>query len=239
MKILLVECDGELCGLISTSLTLKGFLVDTVETSEDACNAITMHDYNVAILERNLPDGDGLELLQRFRNSKQALAIMMLSAMGGAANRIKGLDAGADDYMEKPFDMNELAARLRAIGRRPRELGAEVLNAGDIHFNISNRTAHTSSHPIKLSQRETALLEQFMRRPGVTVLRERLEQSVYGFDEAYTPNALEAHISRLRGKLKAAGAGVEIHAIHGIGYLMKEANVVTNIAVMDKQVKVA
>jgi two-component system, OmpR family, response regulator len=223
MKTLLVEDDAELRTLIAASLSARGFFVDVVGSSEDADLALQSNEYRVAIFDRNLPDGDGLAILRKLRMAKKNVPVLVLTAASGAPNRIEGLDAGADDYLEKPFDMNELAARLRALCRRPTEMEEEGLAAGRVHLVLSTFTAHTPEGVVKLTRRETALLEQFMRRIGVTVLREKLESAIYGFDDDVSANALEAHISRLRSKLRAANAGLEVHAMPGIGYLMSAA----------------
>jgi DNA-binding response OmpR family regulator len=222
VKILLVEDDPELNELLVRSLSTRGFIVDAVRSAEDADLALSTHHYRAAIFDRNLPDGNGLDLLRQIRRAKQPIPVLMLTAVSGAVSRIEGLEAGADDYLEKPFDMNELGARLRALGRRSNALEQEILSAGKISFNVTTRMASTTDGPIKLSRREAALLEQFLRRISVTVLRGQLEQAIYGFDEAVTPNALEAHISRLRAKLNVAKSGLELHAMPGIGYLMSE-----------------
>jgi two-component system, OmpR family, response regulator len=222
MKILLVEDDVELGLLIVDGLKFRGFLVDLVDTIDSAYAVIADKDYRVAIFDRMLPDGDGLALTSNLRKMKNALPILMLTAIGGVSSRIEGLEAGADDYLEKPFDMNELAARLHALGRRPRDIATATLKAGRINFDMKSRMANTAQGAIKLSKREAALLEQFMRRLNVTVLREQLEQAVYGINDEITPNALEAHISRLRKKLKAADSGLTLHAMTGIGYLLAE-----------------
>lgn len=223
MRVLLVEDDHELGRLIVASLKKRGFVVDRVCELGEAKAALSVEDYKVAIMDRMLPDGEGLQLVKTIRRQKMPLPVLMLTAMNGAARRIEGLEAGADDYLEKPFDMNELAARLRALGRRVSHYSEDVLKGGRLSFDLASRTASTPEGPLKLSQKEAILLEQFLRRFEVTVLRDQLIQAVYGLDDAVTPNALEAHISRLRKKLNAAAAGVSLHTMPGIGYLLKEA----------------
>ena len=223
MRILLLEDDTELGELIVTSLKKRGFVVDHVDHVQDADALLQTEGYQVAVLDRMLPDGEGLELVKEFRRRQVSLPVLMLTAMNGAARRVEGLEAGADDYLEKPFDMNELVARLRALGRRPSQYAESLLKGGRLSFDPDTRTASTPDGPVKLSQKETILLELFLRRFGVTVLRDSLIQAVYGIEDDVSPNALEAHISRLRKKLNAAGADVSLHTMPGIGYLMKEA----------------
>lgn len=199
-------------------------MIDRVDTIASAQAALSLQQYRTVIVDRMLPDGEGLELAREIRQLKTPPPILVLTALNGVAERVEGLDAGADDYLEKPFDMNELAARLRALSRRGTHLEEEVLMAGRLTFRSETRTVSTSEGTVKLSLKETLLLEQLMRRFGVTVLRERLEQAVYGLDETPTSNALEAHISRLRKKLGAADTDVELHTMRGIGYLLKRSD---------------
>lgn len=222
MRVLLLEDDVELGRLIVTSLKKRGFVVDQVGRVEDAEALLQTEDYQAAILDRMLPDGEGLEVVKDIRQRQVPLPVLMLTAMNGVARRVEGLEAGADDYLEKPFDMNELAARVRALGRRPSQYSETLLVGGRLRFDQVTRTATTPEGVVKLSQKETILLELFLKRFEVTVLRENLIQAMYGIDEDVSPNALEAHISRLRKKLSAANAGVSLHTLPGIGYLMKE-----------------
>lgn len=221
MRVLLVEDDVELGLLIVSSLKNKGFIVDRFESISEGRAAASIAQYRAAIVDRMLPDGTGLELIRSLRKSGSPLPILMLTAISGANQRVEGLEAGADDYLEKPFDMNELAARLRALGRRTPHIDEEVLTAGRLSFNLTTRSATTPEGPLKLSQKENILLEQFMRRLNVTVSREQLDSAAYGYDDIVTHNALEAVISRLRKKLRSADLGVELHTMSGIGYLLR------------------
>jgi len=223
MRILLVEDDAELGQLIARSLKRRGFITDQVSRVEDARAVLLTEDYKVVIVDRMLPDGEGLQFVSEIRRKKMLLPILVLTAMDGVTRRVEGLEAGADDYLEKPFDMNELVARLRALGRRSAQYSGDLLMGGRLSFDPKARTASTPEGPIKLSQKEIILVEQLLRRFDVTVLRDNLMQAVYGIDDDVSPNALEAHVSRLRKKLNVADAGVSLHTIPGIGYLMKEA----------------
>ena len=224
MKILVAEDDAELGNLIADGLTERRFLVDLVGSVESAEAMMADNAYRVLVCDRGLPDEDGLSLVSRLRRRNNATPVLILSAMTGTANRIHGLDSGADDYLEKPFDMNELAARLHALGRRTQNMEPREFKAGKLSFDTLSRTATTPNSVVRLSNKEAHLLEQFMSRMGVTVLRSQLEQAIYSVEDDITPNALEAHISRLRKKLNAADACLHIHNMPGIGYLMTEMN---------------
>ncbi|TNF05811.1 MAG: response regulator transcription factor, partial [Sphingomonadales bacterium] len=147
---------------------------------------------------------------------------LILTARSGLEDRINGLDAGADDYMVKPFAIDELAARLRAMLRRPGPRTQTVLQVGPLSFDTASRAASVNDRPLDLARREADLLELLMRKAGEVVRRQGIEDALYRFDEAVTPNAVEAIISRLRRKLDEAGAGGCLHTVRGVGYLLRE-----------------
>ena len=149
------------------------------------------------------------------------LPIIVLSALGSSEHRVAGLDTGADDYLAKPFSTDELLARLRAVMRRPAQIGESSIKVGQLRFNLTARHAEVADEPLDLTRRELLALEILVRRTGRTVARSALEEAVYGYDDEIASNSLDAHISRLRRKL--SGAGVEIHAIRGLGYLLRAA----------------
>lgn len=150
------------------------------------------------------------------------MPIIVLTARGELADRITGLDSGADDYLAKPFAVEELLARLRAVLRRPAGLTPDVIRAGRLTFDVGHREASIDGQSFELPRRELLVLEALIRRMGRTVLRSALEEAVYNFDDEIQSNALDTHISRLRRKLAEADAGVEIHGIRGVGYLLKK-----------------
>jgi DNA-binding response OmpR family regulator len=168
-----------------------------------------------------LPDGDGLTIVPQLRAKGEGVPIIVLTARGELADRISGLDKGADDYLAKPFAVEELLARLRAILRRPPNMPSELLNVGNLSFDLINREARISGNRLDLPRRELLVLETLLRRMGRTVLRSSLEDAVYSIDDEIQSNALDTHVSRLRRKLTESRAGVEIHAIRGVGYLLK------------------
>ena len=221
MKLLLVEDEHELCVTLRGVLERERYVVDCAPNLAIAEEAARSGIYDLVLLDRTLPDGDGLALIPILRAGHPGVPIVVLSARGDLADRIAGLDDGADDYLSKPFALEELLARIRAIRRRPNELAAETIQIGALAFDLAHEEASVGADRLDLSRRELRVLSTLLRRSGRTVLREALEQAVYGFDDEVQSNTLDSHISRLRRKLGDAGAGVEIHAIRGVGYLLR------------------
>lgn len=222
MRILLVEDEMNMAAALTAALSRHDIVVDharTLEIAEEACRS-GVHD--AVLLDRKLPDGDGLSLIPVLRREQTGLPIIVLSALGSPDHRVAGLDHGADDYLAKPFSTDELLARLRAVMRRPAQIGESTVNVGQLRFNLTERQADVAGEPLDLTRRELLALEILVRRAGRTVSRSALEEAVYGYDDEIASNSLDAHISRLRRKLSAAG--VEIHAIRGLGYLLRAAS---------------
>lgn len=219
MRVLLVEDEPDMAAALSTALSRHGIVVDharTLEIADEACRS-GVHD--AVLLDRKLPDGDGLSLIPLVRREQPGLPIIVLSALGSPDHRVAGLDHGADDYLAKPFSTDELLARLRAVMRRPAQIGETIVYVGLLRFNLTNRQAEMGGEPLDLTRRELLALEVLVRRAGRTVSRGALEEAVYGYDDEIASNSLDVHISRLRRKL--AGTGVAIHGIRGLGYLLK------------------
>jgi len=221
MRILLVEDETEFAATVLAALEREKFVVDHVDSLALAREACRLHAYDLVLLDRTLPDGDGLALVPALRAAIAGLAVIVLSARGDLLDRVAGLDEGADDYLVKPFALEELFARIRAVRRRPAELGPEEIHVGALVFDIANDEASVAGVRLDLARRELRVLATLVKRRGRTVPRESLEQGVYGFDDVIQSNTLDSHISRLRRKLAAAGADVEIHAIKGVGYLLQ------------------
>ncbi len=223
MRLLIVEDNERLAGLIAQGLGRRGFSCDIAPdlASADAC--LDSAAFDAVILDLGLPDGDGMEWLQRQRRLRQLIPALMLTARGGLEDRIAGLDAGADDYLIKPVDIEELAARVRALLRRPGPRVASILEAGALTFDSVSREARSSGRLIELSRRESDLLELLMRRLGTVVVRDTIETGLYTFNEPVTPNAVEATVSRLRRKLDEAGLGGQLHTVRGVGYLLRSS----------------
>lgn len=222
MRILLVEDEAEMAGALTSALRRYDMIVDHVPTLAEAEEAISADVHAAVLLDRQLPDGDGLALIPKLRARADGVPIIVLTARGELADRIAGLDSGADDYLAKPFAVEELLARLRAVLRRPAGLQPDVIRAGHLAFDVGHREASIDGQPFELPRRELLVLEALIRRMGRTVLRSALEEAVYNFDDEIQSNALDTHISRLRRKLAEANAGVEIHGIRGVGYLLKK-----------------
>ena len=221
MRLLLIEDNERLGQLIRDGLTKDGLAVDWQQTLEDGEATLEAAAFDLLLLDLGLPDGDGLDLIRRLRRASDTIPILVLTARGGLRDRITGLDAGADDYLIKPFDISELSARCRALLRRPVQGLTPVLSVGKLTFDTSSRQAAYDGAQIELSRREAGLLEVLMRRAGAVLTKQALEDAVYDFNEPVTPNAVEVGISRLRRKLDDAGAKDLLHNVRGVGYIMK------------------
>lgn len=222
MHILLIEDEAELAATLKGALQRERHVVDLAGTVALAREAALCGLHDLVLLDRTLPDGDGLSLIDLLRQHNPGVPIIVLSALGQMPDRVAGLDEGADDYLAKPFALEELFARIRAVGRRPNGLNAETVTIGRLVFDPVSGETRVGDERLDLPRREIRVLAALARRMGRTVLRESIEMAVYGFDEGVHSNTLDSHVSRLRRKLAEAGAGVEIHAIRGVGYLMRE-----------------
>ena len=221
MRLLLVEDEAEMAAALSAALLKFDVVVDHVYSLDLAREAIEDPVHDAIILDRQLPDGDGLSLVPYLRSRRSGVPVIVLTARGEVSDRVVGLDAGADDYLAKPFALEELLARLRAVLRRPSAMAPVVARVGKLVFNFGNREVTIAGQAVELRRRELLVLETLVRRQGRTVLRGVLEEAVYSFDDEIQSNALDSHISRLRRKLESSGADIEIHNIRGVGYLLK------------------
>lgn len=223
MRILLVEDEPEMASMLAGLLGRQDILVDQLGTLALAHEALATTAYDAVLLDRQLPDGDGLELIAPLRARQAGVPVIVISAMKTVADRVDGLDIGADDYLAKPFSSEELLARLRAVLRRPNLVEAPALELGNLVFDQQARSASVDGVALSLTRRELLVLEALLQRQGRTVTRASLEESVFGFADEIASNSLDSHVSRLRAKLKQAEARLEVHAIRGIGYLLREA----------------
>lgn len=220
MRLLLVEDNARLASLIREGLDRQGFAVDWCETVDGAEHALRISDYDLILLDLGLPDGEGLDLVRGIRRRHDMMPILILTARGGLDDRVIGLDAGADDYLVKPFQIPELAARCRALLRRPgASLGTE-LAVGNVVLHSAERRIAVAGATMVATPREVDLLECLLRRAGHVVAKSALEGALYSMDAEVTPNALEACVSRLRKHLTAAAADVQIRTVHGVGYAL-------------------
>lgn len=221
MRVLLVEDEPELALMLRSTLEKQGFVVDQAASVAVAEEAIELIEHDVALLDRQLTDGDGITLLKLIRKRRPNLPVIVISALGKPADRVEGLDLGADDYLAKPFLIEELIARMRAVLRRPASVLTEAVRVGNVEFDITRGIIEVGGRQLDLPRREYLALETLLRRAGQTVRRSTLEESVYGADDEIQSNSLDANISRLRRKLADSGASVEIHPVRGVGYLLR------------------
>jgi DNA-binding response OmpR family regulator len=221
MRLLLVEDNEELATLVGKGLDAAGFASDVVATAADARAVLATTRYAAVVLDLGLPDEDGLAVLGELRARADATPVLVLTARGGVRDRVLGLRGGADDYLVKPFAMEELVARLQALLRRPGELLGRSLKLGNVVFDTEARQVFVSSTPQMFSAREVALLEILMRRGGRVVSKKVVEDQLFGLDDIGS-NAIEVYVHRLRKQLADSGASVQIHTIRGLGYLISE-----------------
>jgi DNA-binding response OmpR family regulator len=223
MKILLIEDDEDLCTALSVTLEKEGFDVDISLGGNDAIYYAASGSYDTIILDRMLPLLDGLQLLQILRNKKITTPVIVVTAMSGINDRIEGLDAGADDYLVKPFDIGELLARIRALVRRPRELNnTRTLQFSNFILNIDLHTLTTEYKTITLSNKETKLLEFLIKNKGQILTRDQIIARVWGLDTFVEDGNLDNYIYFGRRRLKAANCKAQIKTIHSVGYQLVE-----------------
>ncbi|VWD21278.1 two-component system response regulator [Burkholderia lata] len=220
MRILLIEDELELASAIGSALDKRNIAVDCVPSLSEARFAIRECQYKVVLLDRSLPDGDGLSVIPDLRAAAPGIPVIVLTAADAITARVEGLDAGADDYLAKPFSMDELVARIRALARRSPNLQSQTVAIGALEIDPVSLAATVHGEPLDLPRRELLALQALVERAGKTVRRDQLVARVYGLNEDIQSNALDAHISRLRSKLALRDAGVEIRPIRGIGYLL-------------------
>jgi two-component system OmpR family response regulator len=219
MRVLLVEDDEPIGSAVAQALRANGCTVDWVTDGHAALTAATVERYALVLLDLGLPGLDGLDVLRRLRDARDKVPVLVMTARAAIDERIHGLDAGADDYLVKPFHVGELLARVRALVRRQ---GAEVhpvLRNGDLSLDPSSREVVFRGEPRRLSPREFAVLHEFLRRPGMILSRAELEQRIYGWNEEVESNAIEFIIHSLRKKLDSA----VIKNVRGVGWLVPKA----------------
>jgi two-component system response regulator QseB len=216
MRILLAEDDPMIGVSVRRGLTQDGFTVDWVEDGRAAEAALGERVHDALVLDLGLPRKDGLDVLTAMRRRGDARPVLILTARDAVADRVAGLDAGADDYVVKPFDLGELAARLRALLRRGAGRAEPVIAYGNLHFNPSTREVRVEGEVVQLSARELAVLEALLARPGAILSRAQLEDKLYGWNDPVESNAVEVHIHALRRKL---GADL-IRNVRGVGWML-------------------
>ena len=224
MKLLLIEDEPRLAGRISAHLGREGFAVETTADGADALSRARAHAYDCILLDLGLPGTvDGLDVCRELRRSGTDTSVLIITARDALGSRIEGLDAGADDYLVKPFALDELSARIRALLRRAARAGPSTLEVHDVRLDTARRVASRAGREFTLTSREYVMLELFMRRPGEPL--DRAEISRHVWDDNYDPasNIIDVYIARLRQKLEAAGGTRLIHTLRGQGYVLREA----------------
>ena len=224
MRLLIIEDEDGLSGILKSRLGEAGFAVDVAGSAGDATAALELINYDAVVLDLGLPDGDGLAVLAAARRIGKALPILILTARDAVEDRVAGLNAGADDYLTKPFAMSELIARIKALLRRPGGVLGITLKAGNLSLDTIGRELSVAGKPVRLSRQELAILEQMMRRFGRIVPKAVLEEKLYGIDEEPGSNTIPVHVHHLRRQLEAARASLVIHTIRGVGYILGENN---------------
>jgi DNA-binding response OmpR family regulator len=221
MRILVVEDDALVADAICRGLDGAGFAVDHLGSAERAEAAIGVENFDLAIVDIGLPGADGLSLVRRLRNTGHDLPILILTARDGLVDRVSALDLGADDYLVKPFELPELAARSRALIRRMRSTASAQISIGGLHMDLAGRTARIDGDVLDLTRREWSILECLALQAGHVVAKESLVQAIASWDEEISHNAIEVYVSRLRAKL---GRAATIRTARGLGYRLDDAS---------------
>jgi len=216
MRVLLVEDDGMIAQGLQTALRQGGFAVDWMDDGARASAALKTSAFDVVLLDLGLPRRDGIEVLRELRRRGDATPVIILTARDEIQHRIAGLDAGADDYVVKPFDLDEVMARMRSVLRRAAGRGDSIIQHGDLRIDPAARTIERSGSPVSLSAHEYAVLEALLQRPGAVLSRTQLEDRLYGWDEQIGSNAIEVYVHGLRRKL----GGDVIRTLRGVGYFV-------------------
>jgi two-component system, OmpR family, response regulator len=220
MRILIAEDDANLTEALAHSLRHAGYAVDCVRTGEEADTAASSSEFDLLILDLGLPKMGGLEVLRRMRSRQSKVPVLILTALDEVQDRVRGLDLGADDYLAKPFALNELEARVRALTRRGHAGSATLMRLGELTYDQVGRVAELRGVVLDLSAREMALLEILLQRAGRIVSKEQLVEHLCEWREEVSANAIEVYVHRLRRKFEAGG--VRIVTVRGIGYRIEK-----------------
>ena len=226
MRILLIEDDERLCEAVAFALRREGYDVDVAHEGDDGLRWALQRAHDLVLLDRMLPVLDGLTVLRRMREAGVATPVLLVTALGAVGERVEGLDAGADDYLVKPFDLEELLARVRAMCRRPRRLEEPGEFAwGDVALDQGRKTLRRGEGRCSLSKREAALLEAFLKNPRQVLTREVLLTRVWGPDAGVEDGNLDNYIHFLRRRLASVGSRLEIRTVRGVGYRLEDGDV--------------
>lgn len=222
MRILLIEDGARLRELVSEAVRDAGWKIDAFATAELGRSALAGQQYDLLLLDLGLPDEDGIDVLKSLRAAKMQTPVLVLTARGAIDERIVGLDAGADDYLAKPFHNGELIARIRALMRRAPVTVMPVLEYGSLEMDVASRRVTCSGAEIALAPSEKGLLELLMRNGGKVVAKSKIEHAFSEFGDERSSNAVELAVSRLRKKMDGQRTGTSIETIRGVGYMMRE-----------------
>jgi two-component system OmpR family response regulator len=222
MRILLAEDDELLADALFRALVQSAYAVDLVRDGEQADKALSIHPYDLVVLDIGLPGMSGFDVLRRVRARKSPVPVLILTALDALADRVRGLDLGADDYLTKPFDLPELEARVRALLRRGHGNSAPEVQHGRLRLDLAGRRLYHEDQPVELSARELALFELLLMKEGRVVSKEHMVNQLYGWGDEVGPNAMEVYVYRLRKKLEPYGC--RIRTIRGMGYLLEHSD---------------
>jgi two-component system OmpR family response regulator len=220
MRVLLIEDDATLGRALQEFLTGQGYAVDWLAEGQRALIAVKNYTYDLVVLDLNLPDLDGLEVLKSFRREGRYLPVLVLTARDALVDRVAGLDAGADDYLSKPFELDELAARVRAFARRHHGTVVPVIEYGSLSFDSVHREVRVAGELLSVSVRELSVLEMLLSRAGKIVTKQQITQALSAMDADFSENAVEVYVYRLRKRLE--GMGVAIKTVRGFGYMLEQ-----------------
>jgi two-component system OmpR family response regulator len=218
MRVLVIEDDATLGHALQEFLGGQGYAVDWLKSGDRVEGALAGQIYDLLLLDLNLPGLSGLEVLQRLRDGGSQVPVLILTARDALDDRVAGLDAGADDYVTKPFELPELAARVRALARRRAGQAQTILECGPLSFDTVGRQIRVDGKRLALSVRELSVLEMLMARPGRVVTKQQIVNSLSAWDADFSENAVEVYVYRLRKRLDGTGAGIQ--TVRGFGYLL-------------------
>lgn len=224
MQLLLAEDEKDLARAVEVILTKQGFVVDVVHDGQDAYEYATLSDYDGLILDIMMPKMSGVDVVEKLRGEGSHVPILLLTAKSAVDDRIEGLDAGADDYLTKPFNMGELLARVRAMTRRKAVFVADVLHFGDLSLDKQMRQLSCQSNEVKLANKEFQILELLMENPQQIFSADQMLEKIWGWDSEVEINSIWVHISNLRKKLQSLESHVKIVATRGAGYSLEESH---------------
>ncbi|KZN50944.1 response regulator transcription factor [Pseudoalteromonas luteoviolacea] len=220
MRILITEDNQQLAEFIQQAILQDGHAADIANSAGEMNSLIDNWQYDALVLDLGLPDTDGIDVIRQLRGADNPIPILILTARGGVEDRIKGLDLGADDYLNKPFAIDELKARLRAILRRPVEYSGNLLTRGNVSLDSKARRVMVDDKNINMGKTEVAILEYMIRHASLTVSKDAIYDAIYALGFEVTDNAIQVAMHRIRKKLEQAGSSTDIKTIRGIGYIL-------------------